>query len=62
MAVKTVDMVRSIRDAHFEATKMMSVEEQIQYYKGKAKALRKKASKGTVSVEAPAQEPHPGRA
>ena len=42
MAVKTVEMVRKIRDKHYEETKGLSVEEQIGFIKQKAKKLQKK--------------------
>ena len=40
MAVKAVEMVRKIRDKHFEQTKDFSVGEQIKFVKDKAKKLQ----------------------
>lgn len=42
MAVKSVDMVRKIRDKHYEETKGLSVIEQIKFIKGKSKGLQKR--------------------
>ncbi|WP_040335915.1 hypothetical protein [Candidatus Magnetobacterium casense] len=39
MAVKTVELIRAIRDKHYEDTKSLSVEEQIRYFEQKAKLL-----------------------
>jgi hypothetical protein len=41
MAVKAVEMVRKIRDKHFDETKGLSVEEQIKFIKRKSKKLQK---------------------
>lgn len=40
MAVKTVEMVRKIRDKRYEETKDLPVEEQIKAVKKKSKKLR----------------------
>jgi hypothetical protein len=40
MAVKAVEMVRKIRDKHYEETKDLSVEEQIKFVKEKARRLQ----------------------
>ena len=42
MAVKAVEMVRKIRDRHFEETSGLSAEEQIQYIKRKSEELQKR--------------------
>ncbi len=42
MAVKSVDMVRKIRDKHYEETKGFSLMEQIKFIKGKSKNLQKR--------------------
>ena len=42
MGVKSVDMVRKIRDKHYEETKGLSVTEQIKFIKGKSKDLQKR--------------------
>ena len=42
MAVKAVEMVRKIRDQHYEETKGLSVAEQINFVKKKAEMLQKK--------------------
>ncbi|MBF0518412.1 MAG: hypothetical protein HQK92_01665 [Nitrospirae bacterium] len=41
MAVKAVEMVRNIRDKHFEETKGLSVEKQIHFIREKSKKLQK---------------------
>jgi hypothetical protein len=41
MAVKAIEMVRKIRDKHYEETKNLSVEEQIKFVRGKAKRLQR---------------------
>jgi hypothetical protein len=40
MAVKAIEMVRKIRDKHYEETKDLPVENQIKFVKDKAKRLR----------------------
>jgi len=45
MAVKTVEMVRKIRDKHYEDTKKLSLSEQIKLIKEKSKRLRKGLNK-----------------
>jgi hypothetical protein len=40
MAVKTVEMVRKIRDKHYEETKNLPVEEQIKAVKKKSEKLQ----------------------
>ena len=40
MAVKAIEMVRKIRDKHYEETKNLSVEEQIKFVKDKASRLQ----------------------
>jgi len=42
MAVKSVEMVRKIRDKHYEETKGLSVEEQIEFIRKKSKDLQKR--------------------
>jgi len=42
MAVKAVELVRKIRDKHYEETKGLSVEEQIQFIRKKSKELQKR--------------------
>ena len=41
MAVKAIDMVRKIRDKHYEETKDLSVEKQIEFVRDKARSLQK---------------------
>ncbi len=41
MAVKAVEMVRKIRDRHYEETKNLSTEEQIKFIKKKALQLQR---------------------
>lgn len=41
MAVKAVEMVRKIRDRHYEETKDLSVEEQIKFIKEKSIQLQR---------------------
>ena len=40
MAVKAIEMVRKIRDKHYEETKELSIEEQIKFVKDKASRLQ----------------------
>jgi len=49
MAVKTIEMVREIRDKHYEETKDLSVEGQIKFVRDKAKRLQ-----GTLMEKQPA--------
>lgn len=39
MSIKTVEMVRNIRNKHYEETKDLSVETQIQYIRKKSEEL-----------------------
>ena len=50
MAIKSVDMVRKIRDKHYEETKGLSVMEQIKFIKGKSKDLQKRLKKSQRST------------
>ena len=50
MAVKSVDMVRKIRDRHYEETKRLSVIEQIKFIKGKSKDLQKRLKRSQRST------------
>lgn len=50
MAVKAIEMVRKIRDQHFEETKGLSVEEQIQFIKKKSGELKRKLKIGQRST------------
>jgi len=45
MAVKAVEMVRKIRDKHYEDTRGLSVAEEIQYIKAKSKKLKEQLKK-----------------
>jgi hypothetical protein len=40
MAFRTIEMVRKIRDKHYEETKDLSIEEQIKFVREKAKRLQ----------------------
>jgi hypothetical protein len=40
MAIKAIEMIRKIRDKHYEETKELSVEEQIKFVKDKARRLQ----------------------
>jgi hypothetical protein len=42
MAVKAIEMVRKIRDKHYEETKNLLVEEQIKFIRDKAKRLQER--------------------
>lgn len=42
MSVKAVEMVRKIRDQHYEETKGLSVAEQIKFVKRKSEKLQRK--------------------
>lgn len=48
--VKAVDMVRKIRDRHYEQTKGLSVKEQIEFVKKKSEKLQKKIKSGQRST------------
>ena len=50
MAEKAVEMVRKIRDKHFDETKELSVEEQIKFIKKKSGELQKKLRIGQRST------------
>jgi hypothetical protein len=39
-AIKTVELVRSIREAHYEKIKDLSSQEKIAFFREKARALR----------------------
>jgi len=43
MAIKTVELIRRIRDSNYEATKNMTPEKRRQYYQEKAEAALKQA-------------------
>lgn len=43
--LKTVEMVRSIRDAQYEQTKSMNTDDKIEYYRQNAQALLKQLEK-----------------
>jgi len=42
MVVKAVEMVRKIRNKHYEETKNLSIKEQVRFIKQKAEKLQKK--------------------
>lgn len=44
MAIKTVEMVRTIRDKHYKEMKGLSTEEQIKLIKKKSDKLQKKSN------------------
>ena len=50
MAVKAVEMVRKIRDKHYEDTKGLSLADQIKYVKDKSKRLQKGLKKNQRST------------
>lgn len=50
MAVKTVEMVRKIRNKHYEETKGLSVKEQIKFIREKSNKLQKKLKIGQRST------------
>lgn len=50
MAVKTVEMIRKIRDKNYEQTKGLSVKEQIEFIKKKSDKLQKKLKIGQCST------------
>jgi len=50
MAVKAVEIVRKIRDKHYEETKGLSLSEQIKFIKEKSKRLRKGLKRGERST------------
>lgn len=42
MAVKAVEMVRKVRDRHYEQTKSLSAKEQIEFIRKKSEELQRK--------------------
>lgn len=50
MAIRSVDMVRKIRDKHYEETRGLSAEEQIEFIKTKSKNLQKKLKRSQRST------------
>ena len=60
MAVKTVEMVRKIRDRNFEATRKLTKNKQIQFIRRKAELLHKEvAKKQQVEEKGKAPAPRP---
>lgn len=55
MSLKAVEMVRKIRDKHYEDTKGFSVSEQIKFVKQKADELQKKLKKRQRTTAGSAQ-------
>jgi len=51
MAIKAVEMVRKIRDKHYEKTKGLSVMEQIKFIKGKSKDLQKDLKRVSIQMQ-----------
>ena len=52
MAVKAVEMVREIRDRHYEETKDFSTEDQIRFIKEKSMQLQKGLVQGNQHLTA----------
>lgn len=50
MAVKSVEMVRKIRDKHYEETKELTAEEQIKFIKNKSKNLQRKLKMRQLTI------------
>jgi len=50
MVVKAIDLVRKIRDKHYEETKDFSEEEQIKFVKDKSKKLQKRLKIGLYPI------------
>lgn len=50
MAVKSVELIRKIRDKHYEETKGLSVEEQIKFVRRKSKDLQKRLKRSQRST------------
>jgi len=50
MAVKSVELIRKIRDKHYEETKGLSVEEQIKFIGRKSKDLQKRLKRSQRST------------
>lgn len=50
MTVKAVEMVRKIRNQHYEKTKGLAVEDQIKFIKTKAEKLQKKLKRSQRST------------
>lgn len=49
MVVKAVDLVRKIRDKHYEETKDLSIKEQIKLIKGRSEELQAKLERSQHS-------------
>ena len=47
MSVKIIEVLRAIRDKHYEETKTMSIEEQIAFYRHKSELLQKELKFGS---------------
>ena len=45
MAIKTMEMIRKIRDEHYRILKDKSVDEQIAFYRRKSRSLRTKVGR-----------------
>lgn len=50
MVVKAVEMVRKIRDKHYEETKYLSEEDQIKFFEKKSEELQKRLKIGQRST------------
>lgn len=49
MGIKSVEMVRSIRDKHYEETKEMTIEEYLAYIQAKSDLLRNETVRAVPS-------------
>jgi len=50
MAVKSVELIRKIRDKHYEQTKGFSLEEQIKFIRRKSRDLQKRLKRSQRST------------
>jgi|GEM_PF-1913615 len=51
MVLKAVEIIRSIRDKHYEQTKKLSINEQIEFFKRKSEELKKELKTFKQSTE-----------
>jgi deoxyadenosine/deoxycytidine kinase len=50
MAAKAIELVRTIRDKHYEETKKLSVEEQIKFVKDQSKEIARNTREETTII------------
>jgi len=55
--IKAVEMVRSIRDAHYEVLKDLTPQERVAFYREKARALHDELGRPEELLQAPTLPP-----